>query len=566
MTKSRLPQAAPARIAAVARAGDTWRMVVLRTRPDRAVESAQSFQLADQTGLRQALARARADAVVSVIPADQTVVRGVAAAAPTGTPQEIDSALALIAESQLAAIASHRRGAGVIRLNPAVAPAPALVALAWSGTSPDHPLLEPKRPEPLWIPEPLALAALASAASATSAVSTDRASGSMVLIAGGPERTQVRTLCDDGSDDAAWRQVVGTRYSALCAAAAIDAPTLAGLSAPRLVALLDRAGTPVGPALAGAKADPDWLADFGPALGAALALADADPATRGLMGFLHDEPVPSRPLLLRAVDVVARPGRAIPILVACLALLLLWPLGVSWARYHYLLRQAEVVRSDQAELQAARKQAEFYQLLRDRRWPMTKLLADLTGAMPVGITLDTLVIETGQRLRVAGTTSNSAYVSDWLTALERTRIFDEVRTPDLKGDTFELTARAAQPLVTAGTAGPLPAPSAKAPAAAPPPAGTTSAPPAAPAAEPSTPQGRAPRTDAKGEAPKSAEPPAALTDEDIAATDLATATIEWGLRKGAASRPGLSPDVKQRLLDEAEKLQRHRKQLQGGGQ
>lgn len=559
MTKPRLPQAAPSRIAAVARAGDTWRLLVLRTRPDRAVESAQSFQLADLTGLRQALYRARADATAAVVPADQTVVRAVAAAPPTGTPQEVDSALALITESQLAAIAAHRRGAGVIRLNPAVAPVPALVALAWSGTSVHHPLLEAKRSEPIWIPEPLALAALASAASATTAVSADRASGSMVLIAGGPERTQVRTLCDDGSDEASWRQVVSTRFNALCAAAGLDAPTLAGLSAPHLVALLDRTGSRVGPSIAGAKADPDWLAGFGPALGAALALVDADPSTRALMGFLHDEPLPSRPLLVRAVDVVARPSRAIPILVACLALLLLWPLGVSWARYHYLLRQAQVVRSDQAELQAARKQAEFYQLLRDRRWPMTKLLADLTGSMPVGITLDTLVIETGQRLRVAGTTSNAAYVSDWLTALERTRIFDEVRTPDLKGDTFELTARAAQPLVTAGTPGPLPAPSAKPPAAATPA-------PSAPPPEPPAPQGRAPRTDAKGEAPKSGEPPVALTDEEIAATDRPTATREWGLRKGAASRPGLPADVKQRLLDEAEKLQRHRKQLEGGGQ
>lgn len=56
-----------------------------------------------------------------------------------------------------------------------------------------------------------------------------------------------------------------------------------------------------------------------------------------------------------------------------------------------------------------------------------------------------------------------------------------------------------------------------------------------------------------------------LTDAAIDAMDLATATREWGSRKGAAGKPGVSEADKQRLTAEAEKLQTKRKALQGSG-
>lgn len=557
MPKSRLSKSAPARLAAVSRAGDgpdsPWRLVVLRAKPEREVESAYSFAAADITGLKQAITRAKADVVVAVAPAHQTVARVVAAPMPTGTAEQVAGAMGLIAEAQSANTPAHRRAAGRVEIGPAGA----LVAVTWSGGLDGHPLMGPKQAEPLWAPEPVALAALASAARASVAVLADRVTGAIVALAGSAERAAARVLCDDGDDPAAWSAAVNQRLAAACAAAGVSAPRLDGLDAPRTLALMNDSG-PATPAVAGVRAERGWLAEFGTALGAALAAADATPASAGLLGMWHDEPVPAKPLLLHAVDAVAKPRRAIPILAACAAILLLWPLGVAWARYHYLLREAEVVRADRAELNTARKQAEFYQLLRERRWPMTKLLSDLTGGLPSGITLESVTIETGQRIRVAGVSDNAAAVSDWRAALDRTRVFDEIRTPDQQASRFELTARVVQPLLLpGGTPEPLPART-QAAAAEP----VTSDQPAA-----ATPreQAREPRTDAKGEVQKTAVLPEPLTDDQINAMDLATSTREWGLRRGASLRPGVSAEDKQRLTDEAEKLQRHRRALQSSG-
>jgi hypothetical protein len=579
MAKHASSRSRPDRLAALHRQGEEWRVVILRGAGDApSVESAASVP-AQGEALAQHLRRAKVDVGVMVIPASACVTRTVPAAPPTGSPAQVHAALELLAESQFgSAQPSCRRAAGVVRPGGGESIA-SVLAVAWSGPAQTPELGE--KFDLRFVPAPAALASLARwAGGCPWALATDRSNDALLLAVAGPTQTQVRGLLDDGSDERAWASAV---HESLASAA-----RAAGLPEPELPALPDAAVrlAPGAKLPAQAQADAAWLDRFGLALGAGALVLGGDASSAPLAELLPAPPVPKRMLLLKAVDRLCEPRTAWSVIAASVALLLLGPLAFSAARYHLLARQTAGGDENQADTTLARQQAEFYQLLREKRWPMSKLLGDIASSMPAGITLDSLTLEVGQRLRITGTAESQPQVTEWKTTIEKLRVFDEVRSPIVDTSSqpvrFELSVRVAQPLLSVGVAaGAKPAPGGTAP-----PAGGAATPAPAPAAEPAppppsedgTPRGdrakgpanRTDRGDKAGKAPATkggkAEIPPPLTDEAIAAMSRSDAIREFGKRRGAMSQPGVSDEVRQRLNDEAEKLRQRMQQAAGGGQ
>ncbi|MFN0011143.1 MAG: PilN domain-containing protein [Phycisphaerales bacterium] len=548
------------RVAVVYTQGDTARLLVLRPGKAPVVESATSLPALDRAGLAAALSRAKPAAVVCLIPAGRVVVRPIKSPAPEGDVAHIAGALDLVAEAELSgSYLSHRRAGAVLR---GTGDAPgAVLALGWTGDGAPS-LADPVRQRSvpvIHVPEPLALVALAQAASAGWGASVQPASGLLTLCTRAGGHPTLRVHREDPEDTAGWAALVQGQLAGLGDAAALEH---------------DRSGLHLDPAgslatISGASTDAAWLGEFGLALGAALACTSPDPGLHCACAMTPSAPVPYRPAIVRAAEILAVPGRAATVIGVCVAIALLGPLGLAVARHQVLKGHAAASGEDDSESLAAQKQAEMYQLLKDRRWPMTKLLADLTASMPQGVTLETLSLEYGKDVRVTGLADSTDLVSQWRDAINRSRVFDNARAPSIDSSRFELTARVAQPF---GAAGALAARSTTSP--------VTAAVPARPAPQASAPEpapgrgsGGTGRAGAAPASPATATPkvpvmPGALSDGQIETMDLATATREWGQRKAAAGRPGVSEADKQRLLAEAEKLQARRRTLQsaGGGQ
>ncbi len=568
-----------------------------------AIESAVTVPGDDQAGLIAAILRSKADVLVSVIPASKLVVRATLASDDASRPGSdagaIVSAMDLVAEATLGSSAeAHRRGAGIVKLGGTSQANSAAMTLVvgWIGGAEDgHPSqmreLGPLGKACTWVPEAAALGALAAATPGCAvAISTNRDAGSILSLAAGPSKVAARSLNEDGEDAAQWHQAVDESAGRASAAVEVAPPRGTISTSGRVVVLVNAQGERLtGPAVQGATLDDRWMSDFGIALGATIAMLKGDALSRPLLGMSLGRPIPHVPPLLKVVDFFSRPARAVTALAACAALALFWPLGVAWARQRVLEDKAKLVGSDDGSAQDARRQADFYQLLKKKRWPMTKLLGDLTAGLPPGITLETLTLEYGQKLRVSGVADSAQVVSQWREALDKSSVFDKASVPKNEATTssgsFELTARVAQPLFVAGSSGKpalsalvitVPTEETANPAA---PAANRSAQPAA--GESGKSSGAATRSDrpatgagrasgnrnnaAKGDKPAADAVPPALSDEEIGQLDHSAALREWAARKKAIGSVNDAGDV-DRLKGEIEKLNARMQATKGGGQ
>ena len=351
--------------------------------------------------------------------------------------------------------------------------------------------------------------------------------------------------------------------------------------------------------IANAARDRAWLGSYGIAAGALALFAAPSPTVHGLVGLHLLEPKTRPPVLARVTEFLGRPGRAAVIIGACIAILLALPLGAAFAR----MRMLEKSVTDEAAMLernvAAEKELAFYKLLRERRWPMTKLLADVAGAAPVGVVVETIEIGQGEGLTVRGKADTSELVTNFRENLGKTKIFTQVTTPStnpgIEGVQFQLTAKipagaavyAAPPIDDFGTrtlaermygdaarghAGSRSSSRPERSTASRPdrngrsnrsntPAPGSSSSNIGPNAWPDTP--RTPTPAAKGV--PTIPPP--LTDAQINAMNATTAMLEWGKRKQAASQSGLDDATKRRLTEEAEKAKARMTaaRQQGGG-
>lgn len=598
------PAAWPRVTAAIHAQGTAIKVVVARQdSPDAppGVVEAVSLPAADTSALSALLHRHKATFAIHLVPSANTVVRCTPVPAGIGDDrQQAAATLALVAESEMPSmIPAHRRAAGIIHPGPDSAP-DAVLAVGWPERTatpvPDLPVKDQS-----WTPELVALAALSHALGGVElALYADRHAGSIALVAvsrphhsnnggmngtpAGAPKTVARVLRGDTSSDSAWhaslqRAVAETSASLSLPPAPVDAP-----DAPASLILL---GSPMRRPR-GVPADPNWLPTYGLAFGALCALADSDPASRPLALLRAVAPREDTNAVVRVVEYLATPRRAAIALVACLAVLLFLPLVVAKSRETILAARASAgSKSLDDRLKDAERRVAFYTQLRSKRWPMTKLIADISAAAPVGVHVDTISISREQGVNIHGRAKEPGQVTDFRSNLTSSAVFGSVNTPSVEteGDaiTFQLEAQVVAPLYTPRrdeksdfVKNPLAVrlwgerargytPTASEAAAAPsddhPRASRSSE------SESSSRSGRssrgslresgAPREEPSGGTRRAASGasaiPAPLSDAEIAKLDHKTAMTEWTGRKKAAGTPDLDPAIKQRLLDESEK-------------
>jgi hypothetical protein len=354
---------------------------------------------------------------------------------------------------------------------------------------------------------------------------------------------------------------------------------IAGLDTSRDTRGIIVVGLPSSGALFGQSRDHQWLDSFGVACGAALIGLAREPGQRSHASMLAEPVIEETHTVLRLVDWFAPRRRLIGTLAACVLLLLLTPLGVAAARSSILSSRAGGTTDVNQRLDEAKRRDAFAKLLRQKRWPMSKLMAEVVRAAPVGVSLDALEIVQGDSITVRGTATNPEHLTTFRRSLVESGVFTQVATPSLdsQGDAveFQLQARVASALTSASKLEDY----AKVPLAVrlygerATTSGTTrSSDPTATSAVSQTPtesdrssasSGPASRPDrTRSSTRASSEPPAPLTDEQIAKMDRATAMKEWTSRKAAATKE-TDAAIKQRLIEESEKCRARMQEASG---
>lgn len=512
----------------------------------------------------------KVELVLRLAPSSETICRVCALpAAETSDRAELADALALMAESELpASLPWYRRAAGVLSLG---AGQSALLT-GWNTSATEVADSAPLSSIPeVWTAEIAALAALGVATSAGPQIGlADAQTGTLALLASGPKRTLARVL--RLAPGAGWAAAAGVAWQETAGAAGIEgaaAPGTDGL-------LLPLAGST---RLGGAMRDRAWLTRFGLAYGAIALYADPDAAVSSLVALAAREPRNRRPLVERTIDWLALPRHAVMVGAACIAVALLAPLVSAKARHAVLAQRAGSTESLDTRLADAERRIGFYRLLGQKRWPMTKLLSQIAGAAPVGVTLDTVELPQGETVTIRATASSSELVSTFRKNLSDTRVFTQVATPTIEttsdGVTFQLQARVVQDFALQASK-PLDDFAAKTLAQRLYGEGASNTARSdrddessdldddrrassrdsrrdEPARSGGSTRSSERASTAAPAAPAASDIPPPISDEEIAKLDWGAAMREFGRRRRASTLPGLDAETKARLAAESEK-------------
>ncbi|MGH7133531.1 MAG: PilN domain-containing protein [Phycisphaerales bacterium] len=573
-------------VLAIHRQGDAVRL--LAARPDGqsiSVKEASTLSAADAAGLTAAVARLRPDRVVHVIPAGQTIWRKLDAAppGPDAQPAQIEAAMNLLAEASLpATVPTHRRAAAALRTPGGTA----TVACGWLGEWNQPELEVPEQ----WLPEPVALIAAARLLGRGPGLCVygDRKDGvvTVAVVSGGekPSAT-IRINREDAADPEHWREAVSGLASETAEAAGMPGQSVE----PRANAdfdILYPAATGSAPAINGVPAgDRRWHEQFDLALGAAATALTAMPGERPLLAMHAQAPEFVEPVYLRAASVLASPRKLAIVIAACLALVLVVPLAMAYARLSILQTKSTGAKADAENFTKAVDQAEWYQLLREKRWPMTRLLAELTTTAPESVLIDDVTIEQGKVVTVTATAESAEDVANWREALNKSKVFEDAKVPTIDSATtpvrFSLNAKVVAPMLALADAVPAIGTKIDVPAPEPLPVLTSSGSSRSNERTMERPS-RNNRNNNSGNTAGSrstntsstpaekpavvAEAPPAISEAQIAKLDRSAAVNEFAKRRAASKRPGISETDRKRLESEAEHLKARLDQLQGAGQ
>ncbi|MFT3686332.1 MAG: hypothetical protein QM783_15665 [Phycisphaerales bacterium] len=558
----------PSAALAILKAGDAYKYVIAAGgggAPLRVTDTG-SISATDPKALESLRQRAGGSAAfVQVVPPEAGILRS---APPKlvldGTPEQVAGALELVAEAELpASIPSHRRAAGVVRAGHAHA----VYAMGWIGGEGSF------APEAAPVPAPAALGALFRLTGAPSGllVYTDAATGVIALLGAGTgesPRLVVRVLRDDGSDAEAFTAVRDEAVEDLRLALDAEEPVRIGGS----LQLPKRAS------VSGLGGD-DRLTDFALPLGAAAFVLEAKPDELPLLSMSDRSPTAGRSIFTRIGEGLATP-RALAVTAAlCVCLMLTGWILAAPVKLALLQKR---VGSDTGDYTKAVQQHDWFKALKDRRWPLTALIAELTSGAPESVRVESLTVDQGRAINITGSAEKADTVDAWCKSL-RGKVFTDVERTIPQEDVSPVRFTIKATVVDAQAAA------------------VSDLKPIANVDTPrvkgdSTPtrSDRSDRTDRNsrtgsnrpsgnsggnnngsrtgsrtgstpGASTSGAEIPHAMTEAQINKLDSAGATLEWAKRKGQLSRSDLDTATRSRLESELNLLEARRKAL-GGGQ
>lgn len=552
--------------------------------------AAQTFAPSDTAGIRSFLDSNQAQRLIRVLPNPACLARALAVPGLDPTAVADDAALAaaleLASEAELPGVPAWRRSAGwtgPLRADQAQAGGGGAIVQAWPVSAEVAPILDDRNESFMSPPAAmLGLVMLNPAIAVLAAI--ERESGSVSVLVMGQDRTLARASRAPASSPEAWRDgaskvIQESARSAGSSEFALDASAFpdSGL----LMWLWPTSDS--GPAAQSAPSAPAMALCLG-----ALAIAGSDRrSVQSLASLTRHEVLPAVPAWQRAARWLARPRHAAAIIAASLFLALGLPLASAYARQSVLRERADAIDLDR-RLAEAEQRIGLYSLIRERRWPMTKLMGDIAGAAPVGIEFDTLDLNQGEPIIIRGRAERPDLVAQLRENLTKSRVFTQVTTPSVEADAsgvkFQLVARiegnraiypgeraedfSKQTLAIRlygdgatwqdsdlGRA-----------------EDDDGSDQSTSSSRNGNRSGRSSRDDegSNSRAPSSPSsvradvPPPALTEADYAAMDRTKAMLEWSSRKAAAARAS-DPEIKRRLTEESDRSRQRMLELQRGG-
>jgi len=624
------------RVLAVHQHGGAWHALVAEaTSPDGRKIRVLEASSGQRDIIDRLVEKHRPDSRIGVLASSQAVCRTVEI--PEGHDAELGDAAALLAEAELPpVIPFHRRTGGVVPLVAGPGFRTAML-IGWPERGQDNGAeadCTGWTSEIVGLAELLMLARVSGVTGAQVIASVDRSRGCVGVVGSGPDSYSVRTVLEDASEPESFAAAAERCLASV--AQRVQANALPSVGFRDGVLVIDpgaRAG--VASAIAGSRDDEAWFRTFGPALGVASACLRATEASRRLFELHPSPPSVARSLPERALLAMQRPPVAAAVLVIAFVLMLLLPVGASYGRLKLLesrlARVQEALGATQGgeeESLTLQQQLAVYAELNRSRWPMAKLLADLSSAFPAEALDDlTLLRQIDLRMpggfQITGVADSLGLVNKAQDQIFQSNVFTSSpgRTQRIDGTDlveFEISGRVispysvsptrdysqanlvehiyneegapiwrpGSPVITALNRATAPgaragarvasstnttrAPAGSRPAGSAGSSGTTSGSQAAAPAD-----GTEARTDRRevfqggtrsGGAAEPEPVPAPLTDEEIAALSQSEAMREMVARRRVARQDGVDDETRRRLTEEETKLrERARAAQQGGG-
>ncbi len=436
-----IPQPGDSRILAAFQAvGSSWHAVAARLDGARAVFiEARTFAENDAAGMEAWLTGHHVGRVISVLPASAIICR--TCTLPNGSPQQLDAALKLQAETQLlGSVPPHRMATAVLHAADGESSRSGLI-LGWPETSsaPKAPLSRPVTFAPV-------IASLAAMLNGLRPVEPimfiDRNDGSMALTLTHANGAIFRAArIDNSSADASTKSILrGVTETALSVGhsgqfidetnrqlrAKLEAAHREGAA----LILPEAMTASLASRLHGSPATASWWNTFGIAAGAALAASDQ----LASLTVMLQAPPASKPSRYRTVVSTLSDRRtAFKLIAACLAIIIFGPAVFGGLRLLVLTIRYPNLEERLAEINESKQALAMYADLKNQAWSMTKVLSDLVCSAPEGIDFDSVAVDFGKELRVKGTAkshknlSATELIGQMQSNMQRYGIFKEAR-------------------------------------------------------------------------------------------------------------------------------------------
>jgi len=605
----------PTKAAGIARAGEKLALVVLRLgkagEQPLVIDSFRTIEVSTRSG---ASARSAAkgesavgDLIVGVLPGASCTWRSLPAGAidPDAPAEALSGALALLSEAHAGTVPTHRRAAGLVRTADGAGGVAGVAS--WVQDHADRvATLDAVGEVNSYIPAQVALAWAMRATGRSTGIGAwiegpiGHGAGTIVVCAAGEGQSPVlRVLRDDAGDEAAWRVSVREAMLDTAESAGLQAPSLPD-GALRDVLVLSAARSGVSPMVGGIPSQAGWIETYALALGAAAAALKADASEAPLHAMTFDPPGSKGNPIERLIVWLSTPARCAAAIVVLLMLAVLVPLGAAYARWSIIESKAQGPGAPDPALFASAREADAYAFQLQRRWPMSKVLAEIVGTAPKGVQIESVTLDVNKPLQITGTADTIETVTEWRAKLGASVVFEDAKaTPNNTAQgtvRFELTAKVAKPALAMNADAATLAKVNKTAAE----SATTATGDSTGAgrnsnsgrnnnqsgrrttttnnndfnrsrsdrnANPSGGGGGGGMTPAPAETSKAAAaPPSPISDEQIAKLDRISAMREFTTRRAASQQPGLDETTRQRLRDEAAKCQQRMREASSGGQ
>jgi len=392
------------KVAALHAQGDRVIVLVGEREGERVRVTATSIPERDAARLGEQGWMASVGHVVRVIPGGETIAR--VAMVPQADGAAMASAAGLLAEVQLPdSIPVYRRGAGVLAGHGETGQVPAIL-VGWKGSSDPTCGFDEDVVKETFCPIIGALAVLRGTSS-SSAWFADPADGSISVLAGTGTRTSARVVIEDNSSSVLWAEGV---------VSAVGEELEGGDMKPRL-GLAAECVESVSSRVSGIEVTREWIDGHGAALGALLAVILGEPTT-GTLGLVRARPprVIEHPVMRIAAWLGDR-KRAVWVTAACLVLVVAGPIAFAWGRVTILDTKSQSLKKAKETRKALDERGAVYAEVKKSRWPITKLLSDISQATPLGVEITSLTIDPD-----AGTGSSGGSQGISLSAIADTRV------------------------------------------------------------------------------------------------------------------------------------------------